>query len=148
MIGASLSTLTMFPVTPMTCASKIEFAILAQSLLDKRFENDPPALSLQLLPVADDVPAGDVEHHGFEAEIVVISTFLQVGPGFPQHAPVEGEYIPLLEQVRERQDPGKNMAKPEIRLVEVATDVPEPRIDADRGRAQAVAATTQRPQDP
>ena len=84
MIGASLSTLTMFPVTPMTCASKIEFGILAQSLRDKRFEDGPPALSLQLLPVADDVPAGDVEHHGFEAEIVVVSTFLQVGPGFPQ----------------------------------------------------------------
>src|SRR5262249_1765388 len=143
MIGASLSTLTMFPVTPMTCASKIEFGILAQSLRDKRFEDGPPALSLQLLPVADDVPAGDVEHHGFEAEIVVFSTFLQVGPGFPQHAPVEGDYISLLEQVRKRQDPGKNMAQPEIRLVEVATDVREPRIDTDRGRAQAVAATTQ-----
>src|SRR5262252_3828812 len=137
MIGASLSTLTMFPVTPMTCASKIEFGILAQSLRDKRFEDGPPALSLQLLPVA-----GDVEHLGFEAEVIVLSTFLQVGPGFPQHAPVEGEPIPLLEQVRERLDPGKNMAQPEIRLVEVATDVCKPRTDADRGWAQTVVATT------
>src|SRR5262249_32324241 len=129
MIGASLSTLTMFPVTPMTCASKIEFGILAQSLRDKRFEDSPPALSLQLLPVADNVPAGNVEHHGFEAEVIALSTFLQVGPGFPQHAPVEGEHISLLEQVRKRQEPGKNRAKPEIRLVEGATDVVKPPSD-------------------
>src|SRR5262245_15543621 len=109
MIGASLSTLTMFPVTPMTCASRVEFGILAQSLRNQCFEDGLPALGLQHLPVADDVPAGDVEYHGFEAEVVVLSAFLQVGPGFPQHSPVESEHIPLLEHVGERQDPGENM---------------------------------------
>src|SRR6266511_4296744 len=109
MIGASLSMLTIFPVTPMTRASGVEFGILTQSLRDKCFEDCPTALGLQL--------------------------------------PVEVQHIPLLEQLLELQDPGEDMAKPEVGLVEVATDVFEPLAEPNRGRAQAVAAATQRRHD-
>src|SRR5438094_234710 len=90
--GASLSTLTMFPVTPTTRALGVDVGILTQSLRDKCFKNGPPTLGLELLPVTDDVPASDVEHHGFEAEVIVLSAFLQVRPRRPQHIlPVEGQ---------------------------------------------------------
>src|SRR5262245_18413801 len=77
MIGASLSMLTIFPVTPMTHVSGVEFGILTQSLRDKCFEDGPPALSLQLLPMADDLPASEVKYDGLEGEILVLSTFRQ-----------------------------------------------------------------------
>src|SRR5882724_1929983 len=140
MIGASLSILTIFPITPMTRASGVEFGILTQSLRDKCFEDGPTALGLQLLPMADDLPASEVKYDGLEGEVVVLSTFLQVRPCNPQHLPVKVQHIPLLEQLLERQDPGEDMAKPEVGLVEVATDVFEPLPDPDRGWAQAVAA--------
>src|SRR6266481_6725939 len=93
MIGASLSTRTMFPVTPMTRVSGVEFGILTHSLRDERFENSAAALDLQLLPVADDVPARDVKHHGLEAEgVVVLHALSHVRPRFPQHSSVEGEH--------------------------------------------------------
>src|SRR5919199_5344710 len=107
MIGASLSMLTMFPVTPMTCASSVECSILTQSLRDQRFEDGPTALGLQLLPVAHDLPSGDVEHDGFEAEDVILGPLLHVRPRRPQHVPVEVQHIALLEQLLERQDPGE-----------------------------------------
>src|SRR5882724_321374 len=147
MIGASLSILTIFPITPMTRASGVEFGILTQSLRDKCFEDGPTALGLQLLPMADDLPASEVKYDGLEGEVVVLSTFLQVRPCNPQHLPVKVQHIPLLEQLLERQDPGEDMAKPEVGLVEVATDVFEPLPDPDRGWAQAVAAATQRRHD-
>src|SRR5215510_2130590 len=147
-IGASLSMRTMFPGTPMTRASAVEFGIFTHSLRDQRFENRPPALGLQLLPAADDVPASDVQHHGFEAEcVVVLPAFHHVAPGLPQHLSVEGEHIPALEQLIERDKPGIDVAKREIGLAEVATDVFEPLSDADRGRARALAAAAQRRHD-
>src|SRR6516225_2340368 len=70
--GASLSTLTMFPVTPTTRASGVDVGIFAQSLRDERFENLPTAPGLLLLPLTDDVPARDVQDDGFEAEVIVV----------------------------------------------------------------------------
>src|SRR5258708_9403335 len=72
MIGASLSTRTMFPVTPVTRVSGVEFGILTHSLRDERFENSAAALDLQLLPVADDVPARAVQHHALAPEEALI----------------------------------------------------------------------------
>src|SRR5215475_11129945 len=142
--GASLSTLTMFPVTPTTRASGVDVGIFTQSLRDKGFKHGPPALGLELLPVTDDVPARDVEHHGFEAEGIVFSAFLQVRPPRPQHIlPVDGQQIPLGEQSLGLRDPGKDLAQPEVGLVEVPTDVCKPLTRADRGQSQATAATTQ-----
>src|SRR6266516_812299 len=76
MIGASLSMLTIFPVTPMTRASSVERGILTQSLRDQCFEDGPTALGLQLLPLAHELPARDVEHDSFEAKDVILGTFL------------------------------------------------------------------------
>src|SRR6266851_64312 len=136
MIGASLSMRTMFPVTPVTRVSGVEFGIFTHSLRDQRFENCPPALGLQLLPVADDVPTSDVQHHGLEAEgVVVLHALPHVCPSFPQHASVEGKHIVVLEQLIERKQPWKDIAKPEVGPVEVATDVSEPLAETDHGRA-------------
>src|SRR5262249_31600611 len=143
--GASLSTLTMFPVTPTTRASGVDVGILTQSLRDKCFKNGPPTLGLELLPVTDDVPARDVEHHGFEAEVIVLSAFFQVRPCRPQHIrPVEIQQISLREQPFGLRNPGKDLAQLEVRLVEVVTDVVKPLAYADRGQSQAAAATPQR----
>src|SRR5215471_14978545 len=132
--GASLSTLTMFPVTPTTRASGVDVGILTQSLRDKCFKNGPPTLGLELLPATDDVPARDVEHHGFEAEVIVLSSFLQVRPRRPQHIlPVKVQQIPLGEQPLGLRDPGKDLAQLEVGLVEVVTDVVKPLAYADPG---------------
>src|SRR5215475_5344539 len=146
--GASLSTLTMFPVTPTTRASGVDVGILTQSLRDKCFKNGPPTLGLELLPVTDDVPASDVEHDGFEAEVIILRAFLQVRPRRPQHIlSVEVQQISLGEQPLGLWDPGKDLAQLEIRLVEVVTDVVTPLAHADGGKSHAAAATTQRHRD-
>src|SRR5215470_9908882 len=146
--GASLSTLTMFPVTPTTRASGVDVGILTQSLRDKCFKNGPPTLGLELLPVTDDVPPSNVEHHGFEAEVIVLSAFLQVGPRRPQHIlPVEAQQIPLGEQPLSLWNPGKDLAQLEVRLVEVVTDVVKPLAHTNCRKSQAAAATTQRHRD-
>src|SRR6266568_4946270 len=148
MSGASLSTLTMFPVTPTTRASVVDVGIFPQSLRDKCFKYGPPALGLELLPVTDDVPARDVEHDGFKAEVIVLSAFLQVRPCRPQYIrPVEVQQIPLCEQPLGLRDPGKDLTQLEVGLVEVVTDVFKPLAYADRGKSQAAAATTQRHRD-
>src|SRR5713101_2007793 len=144
MIGASLSMRTMFPVTPVTRVSGVEFCIFTHRLRDQRFENCPASLGLQLLPMADDVPSSDVQHHGFEAEaVVVLHAFPQISPRFPQHPTVEGEHILVLEQLIERKKPGEDVAKPEVGLVEVATDVSEPIAEPNHGRTQSVVPTPQ-----
>src|SRR5262249_2959979 len=146
--GASLSTLTMFPVTPTTRASGVDVGILTQSLRDKCFKNGPPTLGLELLPVTDDVPPSDVEHDSFEAEVIVLSAFLQVCPRRPQHIrPVEVQQISLGEQPLGLRDPGKDLAQLEVGLVEVMTDVVTPLAHADCGQRQAAAATPQRHRD-
>src|SRR5262249_52369198 len=99
-------------------------------------------------PATDDVPASDVEHHGFEAEVIVFSTFLQVCPRRPQHIrPVEVQQIPLGEQPLSLWNPGKDLAELEVGLVEIETDVIKPLAYADGGQSQAAAATTQRHRD-
>src|SRR5215831_3086691 len=146
--GASLSTRTMFPVTPTTRASGVDVGILTQSLRDKCFKNGPPTLGLELLPVTDDVPPSDVEHDGFEAEVIVLSAFLQIRPRCSQHIlPVEVQQIPLGEQPLGLRDPGEDLAQFEVRLVKVVTDVVKPLAYADCGQSQAAAATTQRHRD-
>src|SRR5215510_3552504 len=146
--GASLSTLTMFPVTPTTRASGVDVGILTQSLRDKCFKNGPPTLGLQLLPATDDVPASNVEHHGFEAEVIVLGAFLQVRPGRPQHIrPVEAQQISLREQPLGLWNPGKDLAQLEVRLVEDVTEVVKPLAHANCRTSQAAAATTQRHRD-
>src|SRR5262249_22828719 len=118
-IGASLSMRTMFPVTPMTRASAVDVGMFAHGLRDKRFETCAAALGLQLLPAADDVPASDVQHHGFEAErVVVLHAFRHVRPCLPQHASVEGQHISALEQLIERDKPGMDVAQREVGLAE------------------------------
>src|SRR5499433_580841 len=125
--GASLSTLTMFPVTPTTRASGVDVGILTQSLRDKGFKNGPPTLGLELLPATDHVPASDVEHYGFEAEVIVFSPFLQVRPRRPQDKlPVEVQQIPLGQQPLGLRDPGKDLAQLEVGLVEIETDMVKP----------------------
>src|SRR5262245_17709339 len=122
--GASLSTLTMFPVTPTTRASGVDVGIRTQSLRDKCFKHSPPTLGLELLPATDHVPARDVEHHGFKAKIIVLSAFLQVPPCRPQHIlPVEGQYITLDEQPLGFRDPGKDPTQLKVGLVEVTVQV-------------------------
>src|SRR5215468_6194039 len=146
--GASLSMLTMFPVTPTTRASGVDVGILTQSLRDKCFKNGPPTLGLELLPAPDHVPARDVEHHGFEAEVIVLSQFLQVRPRRPQHIlPVEVQQIPLGEQPLGLRDPGKDPAQLEVGLVEVVTDVVKPLTYADCRKRPPAVATTQRHPD-
>src|SRR5258707_1246425 len=118
------------PMTsPTTRASRVDVGILTQSLRDKRFKNRPAALGPQLQPMTDDVPARDVQHHGFEAEVVVRGASLQVRPPRFHEAAVQVQHIALLEQWRELSDPGKDMAKPKVGLVEVATDVVNPLAD-------------------
>src|SRR5262245_53516731 len=112
MIGASLSMLTIFPVTPMTRASSVECGILTQSLRDQCFEDGPSTLGLQLLPLAHELPARDVEHDRFEAEDVILGAFLHVRPRRPQQVAVEVQHITLLEQLLEPDDPGEDMAQP------------------------------------
>src|SRR5215831_17433654 len=146
--GASLSTPTMFPVTPTTRASGVDVGILTQSLCDKCFKNSSPALGLQLLPVPDDVPPSDVKNYGFEAEGIILRPFLQVRPRRPQYIlPVEGQQIPLGEQPLGLRDPAKDLAQLEVGLVEVATDVVKPLAHADRRQTNTAATTPQRHRD-
>src|SRR5258708_11301025 len=131
---------TMFPVTPTTRASGVEFGIFTYSLRDQWFENGAAAFRLQLLPAADDVPASDVQNHGFEAErVVVLRTRSHVRPHFLQHPPIECEYISLLKQLIERNEPGNDAAKSTVGLVEVAADghgpLPEPARRSSRPSA-------------
>jgi hypothetical protein len=60
---------------------------------------------------------------------------------------VKVQHVSLLEQRRELRESGKDGAKPEIRPVEVTTDLFEPLAEANRGWAQAATTTTQRRED-
>ena len=53
----------------------------------------------------------------------------------------------MLEQLIERKKPGKDVAKPEVGLIEVATDMSEPLAKPNRRRVQPMTATPQRRHD-
>src|SRR5215472_7287520 len=142
-IGALLSMLTMFPVIPATLVSGIGVGMFTQGLGDERLEDRAAALCLHLLPVMDQLPARDVQHHRLEAEVILVRALLQPIPRCREQAPLETNRISLLEQAAQLGKVGEGMSEAEVGFLEVAADVVIPLTDPDARWTEATASPAQ-----